>query len=63
MILTRQEMRALTGTSKPDEQIRILRQHGIHPLVDIHGIPKVSWDAVNAMMSGGPQRLNWGAVA
>lgn len=54
----------LTGAVQPAAQIRILREHGIEPVVRRDGRPRVTWDALtNAMLRSRPAEPDWSQLS
>lgn len=55
MLLTPEDLEALTHRRQPAAQIRELRRMGLRPIVRSDGTPVITWVAVNALMLGGSQ--------
>lgn len=48
LMLTDADLEELTGASQPAAQIRVLREHGLHPFIRRDGRPRITWAAVTA---------------
>lgn len=49
-LLTDDDVRELTGAEQPAAQARVLREHGLHPVIRRDGRPRVTWEAVTQAM-------------
>lgn len=62
-VVSDEDMADLTGAVQPATQIRILREHGIEPVVRRDGHPRVTWEAVTrAMLRTRPAEPDWSAL-
>lgn len=49
-LLTDVELEELTGYRQPDAQVRVLRGHGLRPVIRKDGRPRVTWEALARAM-------------
>lgn len=49
-LLTDDELYDLTGYRQPDAQARVLREHGLRPVIRKDGRPRVTWAALARAM-------------
>lgn len=62
-LLTDTDLVELLGVEQPAAQIRVLREHGLHPIVRRDGRPRVTWSAVTAVMTTTrPAEPDWSAL-
>ena len=50
-LLTDADLADLTGVEQPAAQIRVLREHGLHPIVRRDGRPRITWAALDAAIT------------
>lgn len=62
-LLTDSDMVELTGVEQPAAQIRVLREHGLSPVIRRDGRPRLTWRAVTEVMLTKPvEQPDWGAI-
>lgn len=63
-LLTEADLIELTGVEQPAAQLRVLRDHGLHPIVRRDGRPRVTWTAIDAVITRGPPNAepDWSAL-
>lgn len=68
--MTHRDLVEATGFKRPSDQLRALLAIGMRPVIGPGGVPRITWEAYNLALAGGPPRpaeeprakLNWGAV-
>ena len=64
-LLTDDELAELTGVEQAAAQLRVLREHGLHPIVRRDGKPRITWASVDAFIIGNQARNeepDWSAL-
>lgn len=63
-LLTDEDLRDLTGVEQPAAQLRVLRDNGLHPIVRRDGRPRITWTAVDAVITRGQPNAepDWSAL-
>lgn len=62
-LLTDADLAELTGVEQPAAQLRVLREHGLSPVVRRDGRPRVTWRAVTEIMLAKPiEQPDWSAI-
>lgn len=64
-LLSDDELAELTGVEQPAAQLRVLREHGLFPIVRRDGRPRLTWAALDAVMTGTRQdhdQPDWNAL-
>lgn len=62
-LLTDADLAELTGVEQPAAQIRVLREHGLSPVIRRDGRPRLTWRAVSEAMVAKPAaEPDWSAI-
>ena len=55
-LLTNEEVAELTGLEQPAAQIKLLKKHGLNPIVRADGRPRLTWAALTAVIAGSKEQ-------